>query len=177
MYLIKVRIQAKSHAIAVGHQHNLTGMIDGLKSIWKEEGWKGLFRGVNGAIPRVATGSAAQLSSYDFFKHSIKTSSVPFVSEGVLLHLTSSLMASVITVTAMNPFDVVSTRLYNQKVIAGKGVLYTSVADCFIQTVRTEGMVGLYKGWLANLGRLCPHTVLTFLFWEQFKQIADRFGY
>ena len=46
----------------------------------------------------------------------------------------------------MNPFDVMATRLYNQKVEeGGKGALYTGPIDCLVKTVRAEGMRGIYK--------------------------------
>ena len=78
----------------------------------------------------------------------------------------------------MNPFDVVSTRLYNQKVDAsGRGLLYRGWVDCFSRTVKAEGFFGLYKGWSAHYFRLGPHTVATFVIWEQFKALADQFGY
>ncbi len=40
-----------------------------------------------------------------------------------------------------NPFDVVSTRMYNQK-----GQLYNDVFHCLARTVRAEGVLALWKG-------------------------------
>ncbi len=54
---------------------------------------------------------------------------------------------------AMNPADVISTRLYNQPVVNGKGQLYTGLIDCIAKTVKTEGMRGLYKGFTASVGK------------------------
>lgn len=65
-------------------------------------------------------------------------------------------------------------------------MLYSGPFDCLVKTVRIEGFRGLYKGntwwkihsnrdlglW-AHYLRLGPHTVLTFVFWEQFKRLAD----
>jgi hypothetical protein len=66
----------------------------------------------------------------------------------------------------MNPFDVVSTRLYNQTGTfracwyrdgrcrlnghAFTGRLYSSVFDCLWKTVTTEGVSALWKGWGAQ---------------------------
>ena len=77
----------------------------------------------------------------------------------------------------MSPFDVVSTRLYSQEVVKGKGVLYTGVLDCFRKTVAVEGFFGLYKGWTAQYFRLGPHTIMTFVLWEQLKNLATEHGY
>lgn len=73
----------------------------------------------------------------------------------------------------MNPFDVVATRIYNQKV----GERYAGPIDCLKQTFKTEGISGFFKGWFPHYLRLGPHTILTFLFWEQFKQMAANHGY
>lgn len=94
---------------------------------------------------------------------------------------------------AMNPFDVVSTRMYNQK-LGKTGVQYRNPFDCLYQTVKAEGLYGIYKGFLAHYLRLGPHTgafsvacsysvvltrivspVLTMVFWEQLRQLYTRF--
>lgn len=77
----------------------------------------------------------------------------------------------------MNPFDVVSTRLYSQEVKNGVGVLYSGVFDCFRKTFQSEGVSGLMKGWTAHYMRLGPHTVATFVLWEQVKSLASSYGY
>lgn len=76
----------------------------------------------------------------------------------------------------MNPFDVVTTRMYNQNTdtsttaagsakTAGRGgALYSSPLDCVVKTVRAEGPMALYKGFLAHYLRIGPHTVLCFVF-------------
>lgn len=44
--------------------------------------------------------------------------------DGAALHLASALCAGLVVTTAMNPFDVVSTRLYSQQV--GENAKYQS---------------------------------------------------
>lgn len=159
------------------------------------DGWRGLYRGVEGAIPRVAVGSAAQLASYSWAKTLVQetldsnldhnsnsnSNSTPnnnkpnSNSNSILVHVLASLVSGLVVTTAMNPFDVVSTRLYSQKVVNGQGVLYRNVVDCFLKTFRAEGVVGLFKGWAAHYLRLGPHTILTFVFWEQLKRVAEEY--
>ena len=88
----------------------------------------------------------------------------------------SSLSGFLVTV-AMNPADVISTRLYNQPVVAGRGQLYSGLVDCAVKTVRAEGVRGLYKGFFAHYLRIGPHTLLTFIFWEQIKAAAAKAGF
>jgi solute carrier family 25 protein 34/35 len=141
--------------------HKYTGLLDGLRKVHGAEGVVGLFRGLNGALPRVMSGSAVQLSSYDSFRGAVAAAGV--LPQGMPQALAASLLASVLTVTAMNPFDVISTRLYQS---AGQATVYRGPLDCARQTVAKEGWAALQKGWLAQYGRLGPHTVLTFVLLE-----------
>ncbi|XP_074883794.1 solute carrier family 25 member 34 isoform X4 [Buteo buteo] len=64
-YLVKTHLQAQTlAAVAVGHQHNHESISGAFKSIYKQHGVAGLWRGVTGAVPRVAVGSAAQLATF-----------------------------------------------------------------------------------------------------------------
>jgi len=78
------------------------------------------------------------------------------------------MLSGVVVVMTMTPFDVVSTRLYNQGTdSAGRGLLYRGVVDCFVRTFAAEGFWGLYKGCGALFFRLGPHTVLSLVIWNQ----------
>mmetsp|Transcript_70256 Transcript_70256/g.187202 ORF Transcript_70256/g.187202 Transcript_70256/m.187202 type:complete len:214 (-) Transcript_70256:172-813(-) len=173
-FMIKCRIQAQSKFSDVGGKgagaRRYYGVWDGLRQVFREEGVAGLFRGVDGAVPRVMVGSATQLASYDSIKsHLVEWG---YFKEGFSLHLASSLLTGLIVTTAMNPFDVVSTRLYNQPQCQAR--IYSGPVDCFVKTFKAEGFGGFYKGWLAHYARLGPHTVLTLVFWEQCKLIAKN---
>lgn len=70
----------------------------------------------------------------------------------------------------MAPFDLISTRFYNQAVdTEGRGRVYSSVVDCGRKIYEKEGFRGFYKGWSANYFRLGPHILLSLVFWDQLK--------
>ena len=54
------------------------------------------------------------------------------------------------------------SRMYNQT-----GNLYSGVFDCLYKTVKTEGLLAIYKGYFAHLARILPHTILTLTLAEQ----------
>lgn len=88
----------------------------------------------------------------------------------------ASLVSGFFCTLCMSPFDVISTRLFNQGIGKdGKGLLYNNIVDCFIKTVRVEGVKALYKGFGANYFRIAPHTILNLTFWEQFKKWKDLY--
>ncbi len=92
----------------------------------------------------------------------------------VLLHIAASLLAGLAVTATINPIDVVTTRLWNQPVVAGRGTLYRGAVDCAVRTLTAEGPTGLYKGALAHFLRVGPHTVLTFLILEQVQRLMKR---
>jgi len=73
----------------------------------------------------------------------------------------------------MNPFDVLTTRLYNQEYKNGKGVLYTSWLDCFQKVAKTEGLYGFFKGTVTHYARIAPQTTCLLVFMEQLRKVAD----
>eukprot|EP00953_Heterococcus_sp_UTEX-ZZ885_P001131 1118-Heterococcus_DN1.PRE.1 len=71
-FLVKARLQGQSkvHQIrsAGAEVFHYSGMVDAFRTIVRTEGFRGLFRGIDAAVPRVMVGSAAQLSSYSSCK-------------------------------------------------------------------------------------------------------------
>jgi len=87
-------------------------------------------------------------------------------------------MSGVVVVLLMTPFDVVSTRLYNQGTdTAGRGLLYRGVAHCFARTFAAEGIFGFYKGCGASFFRLGPHTVLSLVFWNELQGMCQSLNW
>ncbi|XP_053724013.1 solute carrier family 25 member 34 isoform X1 [Synchiropus splendidus] len=174
-YLVKTHLQAQTvKAIAVGHQHNHLGVYDAFSTIYRREGLTGLWRGVNGAVPRVMVGSAAQLATFTSAKDWVARSQW-LGSSKVLTALIAAMISGVAVAITMTPFDVISTRLYNQPVDEfRRGQLYRGFSDCIMKVCRAEGVLGLYKGMGPVFLRLAPHTVLSMLFWDLMRQQAMK---
>uniref|UniRef100_A0A8C9FK33 Solute carrier family 25 member 34 n=1 Tax=Pavo cristatus TaxID=9049 RepID=A0A8C9FK33_PAVCR len=117
-YLVKTHLQAQTlSAMAVGHQHNHESISDAFGSIYRQHGVAGLWRGVSGAVPRVAVGSAAQLATFASAKDWVCQHQ--WFGEGSWAAvLAGGMVSGVAVAVTMTPFDVVSTRLYNQPVEA-----------------------------------------------------------
>lgn len=159
-YLVKTRMQAYSPVFKVGAQTHYRNLIHGLSTIFKTEGIKGLYRGVDAAILRTGAGSSVQLPIYNYAKNTIDRYGI--VEDGPKRHLIASAASGFGVCIVMNPWDVLMTRMYNQK-----GNLYKSPFDCLVKTVSIEGPLALYKGFVPHLMRIGPHTVLTLMFMEQ----------
>lgn len=174
-FLIKTRMQSYNSAAAqlgngaVGQQTHYNNTWDGLRKIFKSEGVKGLYRGVDAAILRTGAGSMAQLPIYNYTKRFLIDHNLVSIDNKVPLHFISSLMAGLGVAVVMNPWDVILTRVYNQK-----GNLYKGPIDCFAKTVKSEGFMALYKGFAAQLFRIWPHTILTLMFMEQLMKLMVK---
>ncbi|KAK9449663.1 mitochondrial carrier domain-containing protein [Limtongia smithiae] len=162
-FLVKTRMQSYSPVFQVGTQTHYKSMWDGLASIYKAEGFSGLYRGCGSAVLRTGSGSSVQLPIYNSTKGVLDTYKV---AEGTSQHLLASAVSGVGVCVVMNPWDVIMTRMYNQR-----GNLYKGVFDCFLKTVSIEGPLALYKGFFAHLMRIGPHTVLTLTFMEQTRRL------
>jgi hypothetical protein len=64
---------------------------------------------------------------------------------------------------------VIKTRLMNMK-----GSVYTGVTDCFIKTLKNEGIPAFFKGFGPSVTRLVPQTILTFIFYEKFNNLLNN---
>uniref|UniRef100_A0A452V8X3 Solute carrier family 25 member 34 n=1 Tax=Ursus maritimus TaxID=29073 RepID=A0A452V8X3_URSMA len=171
---VKTQLQAQTvAAMAVGHQHHHQNVLGALETIWRQQGLAGLWRGVGGAVPRVMVGSAAQLATFASAKPVPSPQWLP--EDSWLVALAGGMISSVAVAAVMTPFDVVSTRLYNQPVDGtGRGLMYGGLADCLVKIWRQEGPLALYKGLGPAYLRLGPHTILSMLFWDELRKLATR---
>ncbi|KAJ2822735.1 Mitochondrial oxaloacetate carrier protein [Coemansia erecta] len=133
---------------------------------------------MDAAMMRAGAGSSVQLATYDHCKSYISRTLAHrgLTDNSVYTHFLASMVTGFFVCLVMNPFDVVSTRMYNQKsAVSGEGALYRSPLQCFYKTVSTEGFFSLYKGFMAHYLRLGPHTILMFVFVEQIKALGAQY--
>lgn len=147
--LMKIRFQAYDSV----NRNPYRNTFDAIGSTVREQGIRGIYKGVGPTMARAAMLNGSSLSSYDHTKHLLIKHG--YVDEGIYAHLCGSFVSGLVTTTAVNPFDVIKTRIMTD---GQNGVKrYTSGIDCLIKTARHEGMLAFSKGWLPNYCRLGPH--------------------
>ncbi|KAJ9501266.1 Mitochondrial oxaloacetate carrier protein [Exophiala xenobiotica] len=164
-FLVKTRLQSYSPFLPVGTQHKYRNAVDGVKQIYKAEGVRGLYRGMGAAMVRTGAGSSVQLPTYFFAKRRLMRHAG--MEDGPALHLLSSTASGFVVCCFMHPPDTVMSRLYNQH-----GNLYKGIFDCLYKTIKTEGLLSVYKGFSAHLARILPHTILTLSLAEQTNKLV-----
>lgn len=167
--VLKVRMQAK------GKESAKIGIVQSFRDIYTQEGFRGLYRGVCPTAQRAGVIAGVELPIYDISKKYIILHG--YLGDTKITHFLSSFIAGFFGAVASNPIDVVKTRLMNQKklkdTVAGssKQIIYAGSVDCFVQTVKTEGFMALYKGFIPTWVRLGPWNIIFFMTLEHLKQL------
>lgn len=176
-FLVKTHLQSQANAnIAVGHQYHHTGMMSAFRTIYRQNGIKGLFRGAVASVPRAIVGSTSQLTSFEYAKMYLLKYEY-FRDKKLLTSFLGSMVGGVVISIMMNPFDLVLTRLCNQPIDEnGKGKLYRNYVDCVVKIYKSEGFSAFYKGVGPNYVRLGPHTVLCLMFWDELNDLYTKYN-
>lgn len=159
--IINVRMQ-QDGALDPSKRRNYKNAIDGLIKMVKNEGFASLFRGVGPNSGRGALMTASQLASYDEFKMLLLGTGV--FEDNLTTHFAASTMAGGVATLICSPVDVVKTKIMSSH--DPDGILHL-----LKETTKREGMAWAFKGLLPSFIRLGPHTILTFVFLEQHKNL------
>lgn len=173
-FMLRNQLQSASvDKIAVGYQHKHDGFVQAFGKIYKAHGIAGLYRGVLVTVPRGMMGSGTQIATFGWTKDFLQRKFPG--SDQTTISFISGACAGTAMAIAMNPTDVISTRLYNQGVSAtGKGIYYSGVIDCFVKILKAEGVRGFYKGFWPHYIRIGPHSALVLLFFDELKALKGR---
>ncbi|KAB1212879.1 Mitochondrial uncoupling protein 4 [Morella rubra] len=133
------------------------------------EGIASLWRGSGLTVNRAMIVTASQLASYDQVKEMILERGV--MGDGIGTHVTASFAAGFVAAVTSNPIDVIKTRVMNMNVEPGAAAPYSGALDCAVKTVRAEGVMALYKGFIPTISRQGPFTVVLFVTLEQVRKL------
>lgn len=160
--LLKVRFQSQLPGDPVPYP----SISQGFAMVYRVDGVRGLWKGTTATVTRAALLTSAQLGTYDIFKNNLLVAKLQFGKEDNSTHFIASLLASLAATTAANPADVIKTRVMNDVdgAIGGSG-------KHFRHLLKHEGPMAFMKGWTASYCRIGPHTVLSFILIEKFRQL------
>ncbi|CAG8291169.1 unnamed protein product [Penicillium olsonii] len=148
-----------------------------LRSIHVHEGWRALFKGLGPNLIGVVPARAINFYVYGNGKRILSDYFGYRTAEQTPMgiHLAAASIAGIATGTATNPIWLVKTRLQLDKSNAehGQSRQYRNSFDCVKQTVRHEGIKGLYRGLSASyLG--VTESSLQWVMYEQMKMYLAR---
>ncbi|KGN48714.1 mitochondrial uncoupling protein 5 [Cucumis sativus] len=167
-----VRMQADGR-LPLAQRRNYKSVVDAITQMARGEGVTSLWRGSSLTVNRAMLVTASQLASYDQIKETILQKGL--MKDGLGTHVTASFAAGFVASVASNPVDVIKTRVMNMKVEAGAAPPYSGALDCALKTVRAEGPMALYKGFIPTISRQGPFTVVLFVTLEQVRKVLKDF--
>ncbi|KAM8898790.1 LOW QUALITY PROTEIN: dicarboxylate carrier UCP2-like, partial [Spinachia spinachia] len=168
--VVKVRLQAQDRCAECAGRY--CGTIDVYKTIAKEEGMCGLWKGTAPNIARNAIVNSTELVAHDFFKDTLLKSTP--LTDNLPCHFLSAFGAVLCTTVTASPVDVVKTRYMN----AALGQ-YSSVINCAAAMMTKEGLLAFYMEkcesitlffFTASFLRLCSWNMVMFVTFEQLKR-------
>lgn len=169
--VVMIRMQA-DNSRPPAERRNYRHIFHGLATVAREEGPSALWRGASATVSRAVLVTASQISAFSAAKPFIETS---LGLQGFPLQLSAAMVSGLTACLVTCPVDVVKTRIM-QSTASGAGNKYSSPMDCVVQTFRTEGAFGFYKGLTATMLRLFPHTVALWLMQEQVSNALNQFS-
>lgn len=130
------------------------GLFGTINTIARQEGIRALYNGLSAGLQRQMVFASIRLGMYD----SVKLTYQKILNEKPdSLHIMTRIFAGLTTggmaVIVGQPTEVVKIKFQAQKRIAGKKLQYTSTPATYRKIGREEGIRGLWKGAMPNIGR------------------------
>ncbi|XP_012673477.1 mitochondrial folate transporter/carrier-like [Clupea harengus] len=167
--LVKIRF-AVTDGLQVRPKYS--GIMNCMKSVWHQEGLRGLYQGVTPNI----LGAGASWGLYFFFYTAIKG----YTKEGrqselsATEHMISAAEAGVLTLFITNPIWVTKTQLVLQYSADRSRKQYKGMVDALAKIYKYEGIPGLYRGFVPGLFGT-SHGALQFMAYEELKRDYNKY--
>lgn len=173
--LVKVQMQMEGRRRLEGKPVRVKNCAHAFRTIFKESGIRGLWRGWVPNVQRSVLVNVGDLVTYDTVKRQlINKASLP---DNYIVHGISSACSGLVAAIMCTPADVVKTRVMNQPTENGRALLYKNSIDCGIKTVQQEGFMALYKGFVPTYCRLGPWLAVFWLSYEQLRRTTGHVSF
>ncbi|XP_058093013.1 mitochondrial phosphate carrier protein 3, mitochondrial-like [Magnolia sinica] len=142
----------------------------GFGVLLKEQGLRGFFKGWVPTLLGYSAQGACKFGFYEFFKKYYSDIAGPEYAAKykTLIYLAGSASAEVIADVALCPMEAVKVRVQTQPGFA------RGLSDGLPKFVRSEGVLGLYKGIVPLWGRQIPYTMMKFASFETIVEMLYK---
>ncbi|KAK9278700.1 hypothetical protein L1049_028275 [Liquidambar formosana] len=142
----------------------------GFGVLLKEQGVKGFFRGWVPTLLGYSAQGAFKYGFYEFFKKYYSDIAGPEYAAKykTLIYLAGSASAEVIADVALCPMEAVKVRVQTQPGFA------RGLSDGLPKFIKSEGVLGLYKGIVPLWGRQIPYTMMKFASFETIVELLYK---
>lgn len=161
----------RTRFIAQDTNSGYRSLADAFKTIIRNEGFGGLFRGLVPGVTAIAPNAAIQFGTYNFLLEKYaRLMEVERPSRQIVL--LAGVFSGILAKSCIYPLDLTKKRLQIQqfqghRMTFGKNITTTGMFDCLRQTLRKEKLSGLYKGWAPAVIKSGAMSGLYFFFFEE----------
>ncbi|GAB1599153.1 S-adenosylmethionine mitochondrial carrier protein [Argonauta hians] len=124
-------------------------------------GFRGIYSGLGSAVIGSAPSASLFFLTYEFTKHILSTTLEPNISS--VSYMAAAAAGEVTACLIRVPVEVVKQRAQTS--------LNLSSLKVFQQTLQSEGIKGLYRGYGSTVAREIPFSFIQFPLWEYFKTV------
>ncbi|KAK2077684.1 hypothetical protein QBZ16_004530 [Prototheca wickerhamii] len=142
------------------------GIIDCATKVMRQEGVRAFYRGIVPSMIGILPYAGVDITTFELLKERLIEQYEGRVPGHAIL--TAGMLSSSVAQFMSYPLALTRTRLQAQGV-GGKPVRYSGMVDVLRQTVRNEGVRGLYKGAATNLFKLAPAAGISWFVFEECK--------
>lgn len=151
---------------------NYRGIIHGFRKIWNTEGFVTLYKGLLPTFLGVIPFAGGSFLAYEILDSSIAMSPSDLTP---MYMFVSGCLAAAVAKTLSFPFDTIRKKMQAQsKTLPNNGgvdVQFKGMTGALVQTVKVNGITGLWRGLSANLLKIAPNAGIMFLSFEYSKRI------
>ncbi|CAO2817144.1 unnamed protein product [Amaranthus hypochondriacus] len=163
--LVRTRLAAQTNVLyykGIGHA---------LHTICKEEGVRGLYKGLGATLLSVGPNIAISFSVYETLRSQWQLQRPN--DSSVLVSLACGSISGIASSTAIFPIDLVRRRMQLEGA-GGRALVYnTGIFGTFKHIIRSEGLKGLYRGILPEYYKVVPSVGIVFMTYEMMKKILS----
>jgi len=130
-----------------------------VKTMHREQGLGGFYRGLNANIMRACVLNATKMGCYDISKGYV-SSATGWDRKDVRTVFSSATLAGFFMTLTVSPFDRIRTSLMNQPT---DKKIYDGFIDCATKTVKEGGVTSLWRGFVPIWARFAPTSTIQLL--------------
>lgn len=171
---LKFRMQCET---VKGGLHGNQLIIATAKKMWAQGGFTAYYRGLPMGIVGIFPYAALDLGTFEYLKRAVARRNAKRLGcheqdaqPGGFMTAAIGGFSGAFGASAVYPLNVLRTRLQSQGTVLHPRT-YTGIVDVTRQTIKGEGMRGLFKGLTPNLLKVVPAVSITYVVYDKSKQV------
>ncbi|CAA2971497.1 mitochondrial substrate carrier family B-like [Olea europaea subsp. europaea] len=164
--LVRTRLAAQRNAIYY------QGIWHAVRTICRDEGFLGLYKGLGATLLGVGPSIAISFSVYETLRsywHSQRPN-----DSAVAVSLACGSLSGIASSTATFPLDLVRRRMQLEGAAGRARVYNTGLLGTFRHIIRAEGLHGLYRGIMPEYYKVVPSAGIIFMTYETLRKFLSH---